>query len=111
MAKKYKPEETALVHAPLIENKEALSLSFDPSGVDGVRLINVSVAQLEKEYGQRLVAFTAGTMQQIVNLRYTLEQTQKHIAFQEARLKAIKENQFSVDQHANIHFNEAALNG
>lgn len=85
-------------------------ITFEIAKVDGEELIHLSIEQIKKQFGDRLIAFTSGTMTQVSNLRDQIERLESQLDFQLRRLKAIKENQFTCTRRGEIVFMEADLN-
>lgn len=76
----------------------------------GAALVQAGLNKLKNDYNERLVAFVAGTMNQITTLQTRLDETQIYIQFQKDRLQAINDGKFRVNAHGNLYFDEVRLN-
>lgn len=86
------------------------AITFESEQVNGPMLLELSIEQMRKEYGEKLIAFTTGTMNQVRSLQDQIDRLQLQLKFQLDRLNAIKENQFNCSRDGRILFNEDRLN-
>ena len=89
---------------------DVMSDAMTVSRKAGSELVQAGLAQLKNDYNARLVAFVAGTMNQVRNLTTQIEQFEYHLQYQKDRLAAINDGAFTVSAQGNITFKEPRLN-
>ena len=91
---------------PEIFNEQALIVSPEK----GHELIQAGLARLNADRNEGVIRFVTGVMEQLRELQFNRLQLDKHIEFQQDRLKAIDEGKFNVNTIGQISFDETRLN-
>jgi hypothetical protein len=104
-----KSEETALARRETA--KTATDLILTGGQIGGTALIDLATARLRTQYGETILAFVTGQMDQMMRLKAEHDLLRGHIAYIEQRLAAVDAGEFTVGGYPpRVHFNDPKLN-
>lgn len=109
MAKK---KQDALATGTTLEEKVAgtTSLARTDTKTIGAAMVEAGVKAIQRDQEAHLTIFTRTSMEAIARFKQEIRQREGWIAFQEARLKAIHDGAFDLNENMHPVFHDRALN-
>jgi len=90
---------------------EATKLILAGDHLSGGKLVETAIARLKMQYGETVLAFVTGQMDQMMRLKAQRDLLNGHILYIEQRLAAIDAGAFRVEGYPpNVLFTEERLN-
>jgi hypothetical protein len=91
--------------------QEATDMIFTGGRIGGSQLVTEAMERLRHQYGETVLSFVVGQMDQMMRLKAQREELNGHINYVEQRIAAINEGLFTVSGYPpGIRFHEERLN-